>query len=73
MASASPKKPLFCHSHSRSHFSHSRSPAKGALMSDDSHSLTRVHGATYMNATQTETATITNALFFLGKNETHFF
>jgi hypothetical protein len=42
-------------------------------MSDDSHSLTRVHGATYMNATQTETATITNALFFLGKNETHFF
>jgi ribosomal protein L24E len=31
MASASPKKPLFCHSHSRSRFRHSRSPAKGAL------------------------------------------
>jgi hypothetical protein len=31
MASASPKKSLFCHSHSRSRFSYSRSPAKGAL------------------------------------------
>jgi hypothetical protein len=31
MASASPKKPLFCHSHSRSRFRHSRSPAKGPL------------------------------------------